>query len=128
MKWILVFVLIAALAFAAGLRIDFQVLDRMINQKTDPAVEELMKMGVDPGQVPIKQKSWWTFKTEDNLFRHLTGWNPVKQLSDQTWEATQTMKAKLGPSQAEVMQSQAQAMQAQMRERQRMAQQMAEQS
>lgn len=128
MKWIVAALLIPALAYAAGLRIDFKILSDKIQHKTDPNAEALLKMGIDPGQIEFRSKPWWTFKPEDSLFRNFKKWDPIKKMSDESWEASQVMKQKLGPSiQEQAMAAQAQAMAAQTQARlaqQRMVQEM----
>lgn len=95
-KWLLLVVaLIPAAVFAAGLRIDFQVLGEKLQNKPDPNAESLAKMGIDPSQIDFKGKPWWTFKPEDNLFRRGFSWNPVKQMSDESWKTSQVLKKQL---------------------------------
>lgn len=124
-KWILVLalILIPALVFAAGLRIDFKVLMDRLQNKPDPNIQALMKIGIDPVKIGFKGKSWWTFNPEDNLFKRILAWNPIKQLSDETQKTTEELKKKLGPSPAEVLASQAQAAAAQARLYQQRAEQ-----
>ncbi|MFH1800608.1 MAG: hypothetical protein ABH891_07185 [Candidatus Omnitrophota bacterium] len=115
-KWfLLALVLIPALVFAAGLRIDFKVLWDKLQKNPDHNAQALMKMGIDPGQIDFKGKPWWTLNPEDNLFKRIPGWNPVKQMSDESWETSQAIKKKLGPTLGEEMQAQAQAAAAQAR-------------
>ncbi|MFH0985686.1 MAG: hypothetical protein V1882_09160 [Candidatus Omnitrophota bacterium] len=108
-RFLLAIILIPAAVFAAGLRIDLQVLGEKLQKKPDHNVETLAKMGIDPGQIDFKGKPWWTFKDEDSLFKRLFGWNPVKQMSDESWEASQTIKKSLGGGFAEGLQAQADA-------------------
>ena len=128
MKWLLALVLIVGLVFAAGLRIDTKVLAEKFQKTPDHNVEALLKMGIDPDQISYKGKPWWTFKPEDNLFKKInfSKWDPIEKMSDESWEASQTMKKNLSPAGA--MQSQAQAMAAQVRlNQQRLEQKMREQ-
>jgi hypothetical protein len=104
-KWIVALVLILALVFAAGLRIDFKVLAEKFQKKHDPNVETLLKLGIDPNRISFKGKPWWTFRSEDNLFRRTSKWNPVKQLSDEVWKTSQAMKKAWGPGPAEIAES-----------------------
>ncbi len=123
-KWfLLALVLIPAIVFAAGLRIDFKVLGEKLQKKPDHNAQALLKMGIDPTQLDFKGKPWWTFNPEDNLFGRLSKFNPVKQMSDESWETSQAMKKKLGPSPEEMMQAQAQAMAVQARLNQQMMEQ-----
>jgi hypothetical protein len=124
-KWIfaLILILIPALLFAAGLRIDFKVLGDRLQKKPDHNAEALRKMGIDPGQIDFKGKSWWTFNPEDNLFKRAPRWNPMKQISDDAQKTTQELKKELGPSPGEVLASQAQAAAAQTRLYQQRAEQ-----
>ena len=95
-KWfLLAFVLIPALPFAAGLRIDFEILAEKLQKKPDHNAEALRKMGIDPGQVDFKGKPWWTFRPEDSLIKRISGWNPVKQMSDETWASSRKIKNEL---------------------------------
>lgn len=72
-KWFFVLVLVAgAVPFAAGLRIDFKVLADKLQKKSDYNVQSLVKMGIDPNEVGLQEKPWWTFKPEDNLFKRIT--------------------------------------------------------
>ena len=104
-KWFLALVLVLALVFSAGLRIDFKVLEEKLHMKPDPNVEALRKMGIDPNQIGFKSKPWWTFRSEDNLFKRIPKWNPVKQMGDEVWKTSQAMKKTLGPGPAEVAES-----------------------
>jgi hypothetical protein len=95
-KWFLLAIpLVPAAVFAAGLRIDFQALGEKLQNKSDHNAESLLKMGIDPAQIDFKGKPWWTFKSEDNLFRHGFSWNPVKKMSDESWKTSQTLKKQL---------------------------------
>jgi hypothetical protein len=86
-----------------------------------------MKMGIDPGQIDFKGKPWWTFNPKDNLFRQIKGWNPVKQMADESWETSRAMEKKLGGGFAEDLRAQAQAAAAQARlNQQRIEQRMRE--
>lgn len=68
LKWLLALVVIAGLAFAAGLRIDLKVLQEKLQNKPDQNVAALLKMGINPDEVGYQSKPWWTFRSEDGLF------------------------------------------------------------
>jgi hypothetical protein len=55
--------------FAAGLRVDLEELQAQIENKPDPNAQALLKMGIDPAEVGLKRKPWWTFDPKKNLFR-----------------------------------------------------------
>jgi len=108
MKWFLLLILMVAVAFAAGLRIDLDVLADKLQKKHDRNVDTFIKLGIDPSQIDYKSKPWWTFKDEDSVIEklRLQGWDPVKKISD-LLETGEELKKKLGPGPGEIAESQA---------------------
>lgn len=127
-KWfLLAIILIPSAVFAAGLRIDLRVLGEKLQRKPDYNAEALVKMGIDPSKIDFKGKPWWTFKDEDSLLKRFFGWNPMKQISDESWKTSQVMKKNLGGGLTEGLEAQAQAAAAQARlNQQRIEQQVRE--
>lgn len=95
MKWIFTLILIPALLYAAGLRIDFEVLSQKFNKKADPNAEAMRQMGIDPSEFAKSLEPWWTFKKKDNLFAKLKKWDPVAQMSSESWTASEAIRANL---------------------------------
>lgn len=94
-------VFVPAAAFAMGLRIDLKALADKLLRKPDPNVEALLKMGIDPARAGFKEKPWWTFDPEDNLFRRTRsggtdGVKPVKEGSPQGIFASQGTSGSAG--------------------------------
>ena len=108
-KWFLALVLVLTLAvvFAAGLRINPEVLADKLQKKSDPNVETLRNLGIDPGQIGFKSKPWWTFRPEDNLFRRidLTSWIGQEFMEGILRKVPQKMKKGWGPNPAEIAES-----------------------
>ena len=103
MKWLMILILILALPFALGLRIDFKALNEHLHKKPDPNAAVLQKMGLDPKEYGKKEKPWWTFNLKDNIFSHLKKWDPIQKMSDDSWRASQQLRKNLGPSPQELM-------------------------
>lgn len=115
-----ILVIVPAVLFAAGLRIDFKVLMDRLQNKQDPNIEAIRKMGIDPAEVDFQSKPWWTFKDEDNLLKWLPLEDLIKKLKGESDDAAQVMRKKLGSdegltTQTQVMMAQARATEAQVR-------------
>ena len=108
-KWFLALMLILALAlslaFAAGLRIDFKLLAEKLQNKPDPNVEAFLKMGIDPRQAGYKGKPWWTFRSEDSVFKRfdLNAWIGPEMIKPASPKTSPTKKNEWGgPGPAEI--------------------------
>ena len=119
MRWFWALVLIAGLAFALGLRIHLKALGEKLLNRPDHNIEALLKMGINPEEVGYKSNSWWTFRSENNLFNrfhfNLNFGGQSKMMQD-AWAKAQAMTKKVwGSGPGEIVDDQAQQAAAQAR-------------